>query len=70
MLAAWHLPVSVAVSGVLVGLLGPVPFFPVAGAVLAVAIPGALTQREVRIGVTAAPAAEQGTLTEGPPLAR
>jgi predicted MFS family arabinose efflux permease len=64
-------PVSVAVSGVLVRAFGPVPFFPVAGAVLAVAILGALTQREVRdFGVTAAPAAEQATLTEGPPLAR
>jgi predicted MFS family arabinose efflux permease len=64
-------PVSVAVSGVLVRAFGPVPFFPVAGAVLAVAILGALTQREVReFGVTAAPAAEQGTLAEGPPLAR
>jgi predicted MFS family arabinose efflux permease len=41
-------PVSVALAGVLVRALGPVPFFPVAGAVLAVAIPGALTQREAR----------------------
>jgi predicted MFS family arabinose efflux permease len=64
-------PVSVAVSGVLVRAFGPVPFFPVAGAVLAVAILGALTQREVRdFGVTAAPAAGPGTLAEGPPWAR
>ena len=41
-------PVSVALSGVLVRSLGPTPFFPVAGATLAVAILGALTQREIR----------------------
>jgi predicted MFS family arabinose efflux permease len=41
-------PVSVALSGVLVRALGPTPFFPVAGAALAVAILGALTQREIR----------------------
>jgi MFS family permease len=41
-------PFSVAASGVLVRAFGPVPFFPVAGAMLAVAILGALTQREVR----------------------
>ena len=64
-------PVSVAAAGFLVRAFGPVPFFPVAGAVLAVAILGALIQREVReFGVTAAPAAGQGTLTEGPPFTR
>lgn len=48
-------PASVAVSGVLVRHLGPAPFFPVAGIVLAVAILGALTQREFRdFGVVAA----------------
>jgi MFS family permease len=41
-------PASVAVSGVLVHRLGPSPFFPVAGAVLAVTIFVALTQRELR----------------------
>ncbi len=41
-------PLSVAVSGVLVRHLGPAPFFPVAGALIAVAILGGLTQREFR----------------------
>jgi predicted MFS family arabinose efflux permease len=41
-------PVSAALAGLLVRVFGPVPFFPVAGAVLAVAILGALTQREAR----------------------
>jgi predicted MFS family arabinose efflux permease len=41
-------PVSVAVSGVLVRGLGPVAFFPVAGLGLALAILGALSQRELR----------------------
>jgi MFS family permease len=41
-------PASVAVSGVLVHRLGPSPFFPVAGVVLAIAIFGALTQRQFR----------------------
>ena len=41
-------PLSVAVSGVLVRHLGPVPFFPVAGAVLALAILYGLSQREFR----------------------
>jgi hypothetical protein len=41
-------PLSVAVSGVLVRHLGPVPFFPVAGALIAVAIVFGLTQREFR----------------------
>jgi predicted MFS family arabinose efflux permease len=51
-------PVSVALSGVLVRALGPTPFFPVAGAALAVAILGALTQREIRdFGTEAAPPA-------------
>jgi hypothetical protein len=47
-------PLSVAVSGVLVHHLGPTPFFPVAGALVAVAILGGLTQREFRaFGATA-----------------
>jgi predicted MFS family arabinose efflux permease len=50
-------PVSVALSGVLVRSFGPTPFFPVAGAALAVAILGALSQREIRdFGTEAGPA--------------
>ena len=53
-------PLSVAVSGVLVRHLGPAPFFPVAGGLVAVAILGGLTQREFRMfgaaGSTRAPA--------------
>jgi predicted MFS family arabinose efflux permease len=41
-------PISVLISGVLVHHLGPIPFFPVAGAVLALTILGALTQRDMR----------------------
>ena len=41
-------PLSVAISGVLVRHIGPALFFPVAGAVVAVAILGGLTQREFR----------------------
>jgi hypothetical protein len=41
-------PLSVAVSGVLVRHLGPVPFFPVAGGLVAVAMLFGLTQREFR----------------------
>ncbi len=41
-------PLSVAVSGVLVRHLGPVPFFPVAGALVAAAMLLGLTQREFR----------------------
>jgi Major Facilitator Superfamily len=41
-------PLSVAISGVLVRHIGPTPFFPVAGGVVAVAILGGLTQREFR----------------------
>jgi MFS family permease len=41
-------PASVALSGVIVGSLGPAPFFPAAGAVLALAVLLALTLREFR----------------------
>ncbi len=41
-------PLSVAVSGVLVRHLGPVPFFPAAGALVAMAILFGLTQRDFR----------------------
>jgi MFS family permease len=47
-------PLSVAVAGVLVRHLGPVPFFPVAGALVAVAVLFGLTRREFRtLGATA-----------------
>jgi len=47
-------PASVAVAGVLLRSLGPDPFFPVAGAVLGIAILLGLTQREMRdFGVAA-----------------
>ena len=49
-------PLSVVIAGVLVRHIGPSLFFPVAGAVLAVAILGGLTQREFR---------EFGARTEG-----
>jgi MFS transporter len=41
-------PISVAVAGVLVRHLGPTPFFPIAGALVAVAMLGGLTQRDFR----------------------
>jgi hypothetical protein len=41
-------PLSVAVSGILVRHLGPAPFFPVAGALVAAAVLFGLTQREFR----------------------
>jgi hypothetical protein len=41
-------PLSVAVTGLLVHRLGPAPFFPIAGGLVAVAILGGLTQREFR----------------------
>jgi MFS family permease len=41
-------PLSVVISGVLVRHLGPAPFFAVAGALVAAAILGGLTQREFR----------------------
>jgi hypothetical protein len=41
-------PLSVAVSGVLVRHIGPAPFFPIAGGLVAVAILGGLTQRQFR----------------------
>ena len=41
-------PLSVAISGVLVRHIGPSLFFPVAGALVAAAILGGLTQREFR----------------------
>ena len=66
-------PLSVAVSGVLVRHLGPAVFFPVAGALIAVAILGGLTQREFRTfgasgggqAATAAEAADDPKAAEG-----
>jgi MFS family permease len=57
MLAAWGtLPLSAAVAGALVLRFGAAPYFPVAGAIVAVAVLGALTQREFRrLGVTELP---------------
>jgi MFS family permease len=49
-------PLSVAIAGVLVRHIGPSLFFPVAGALVAVAVLGGLTQREFR---------EFGARTEG-----
>jgi predicted MFS family arabinose efflux permease len=48
-------PISVAVSGVLVRQIGPSLFFPVAGSMIAVAIVGALSQREFRYFGSAPP---------------
>jgi hypothetical protein len=55
MLAAWGmLPLSVGVAGVLVLRFGPAPYFPIAGAVVVLAVLGALTQQEFRsLGETA-----------------
>jgi MFS family permease len=55
-------PVSVALSGVIVKVIGPVPFFPAAGAMLALAVLLAATQRQFRdFGARAgATAAESG----------
>ncbi|HWG11718.1 MAG TPA: MFS transporter [Streptosporangiaceae bacterium] len=49
MLAAWGtLPLSAGIAGALVHRFGAAPYFPVAGAVVTVAVLGALTQREFR----------------------
>jgi predicted MFS family arabinose efflux permease len=54
-------PLSVAVSGVLVHRLGPSPFFPVAAASVAIAVLGAMSQREYRdFGSAEPPEAELG----------
>jgi hypothetical protein len=49
-------PLSVAIAGVLVRHIGPSLFFPVGGALVAMAVLGGLTQREFR---------EFGARTEG-----
>jgi MFS family permease len=56
-------PASVALSGVIVHHLGPAPFFPAAGAVLALAVVLAATQRQFRdFGAAAAPPAGQAAV--------
>jgi MFS family permease len=47
--AVGSFPLSVAVAGVVVRHIGPAPFFPVAGGLVAIAILGGLTQREFRV---------------------
>jgi hypothetical protein len=42
------LPLSAVVAGALVHRFGAAPYFPVAGAIVTVAVLGALTQREFR----------------------
>ena len=50
--AAWAIPFGLA--GALVHRYGPAPYFPVTGAIVIVAVLGALTQREFRgLGETA-----------------
>jgi MFS family permease len=53
-------PASVAITGVLVHALGPAPFFPVSGGVLALASLIAVTSRETRNFGSAAPAGTSG----------
>jgi MFS family permease len=56
-------PASVALSGVIVHHLGPAPFFPASGAVLALAVVLAATQRQFRdFGAAAAPPAGQAAV--------
>ena len=57
MLAAWGtLPLSAVIAGALVLRFGAAPYFPVAGAIVAVAVLGALTLREFRhLGVRELP---------------
>ena len=62
-------PLSVAVSGVLVHRLGPSPFFPVAAATVAIAVLGAVSQREFRdFGSAEPPEAELGAEAARGPL--
>jgi MFS family permease len=58
-------PLSVLVTGLLVQHLGPAVFFPVAGATIAIAVIGGLTQREFReLGAVAPGGASSGELIE------
>jgi MFS family permease len=64
-------PLSVALAGVLVRHLGPSPFFPVAGALVAVALLGAISQREFRdFGTAPRPVAPAHVGTEVTETAR
>ena len=57
-------PASAALSGVIVGHIGPAPFFPAAGAVLAFAVLLAATQRQFRqFGMTSEQTADQAAVT-------
>jgi MFS family permease len=56
-------PASVALSGVIVGHVGPAPFFPASGAMLALAVLLAATQRQFRrFGAASAPTATQAAV--------
>jgi len=56
-------PASVALSGVIVHHIGPVPFFPASGAVLGLVVLLALTQSQFRrFGAAAAPAAPEAAV--------
>jgi hypothetical protein len=59
-------PLSVAVSGVLVRHLGPTPFFPIAGGVVAVAMLWGLSQREFRMFGAASGAGEEAETSAQP----
>ncbi|HEX9065107.1 MAG TPA: MFS transporter [Streptosporangiaceae bacterium] len=55
-------PASVALSGVIVSKIGPAPFFPAAGAVLAIAVLLAATQRQFRdFGARSSDHGEEGS---------
>jgi MFS family permease len=65
--AVGSFPVSVAVTGLLVHHLGPSPFFPVAGVLIATAILAAMTQREFRDFGAAQPPATPVTASQPEP---
>ena len=59
-------PASVALSGVIVRSIGPAPFFPAAGAILALAVLLAATIRQFRdFGVSAGPPLDQAAVVAG-----
>jgi hypothetical protein len=56
-------PASVALSGLVVRHIGPAPFFPAAGAILALAVLLAATQRQFRdFGASAGPPLDQAAV--------
>jgi hypothetical protein len=59
-------PLSVAVSGVLVRHLGPTPFFPIAGGVVALAMLWGLSQREFRMFGASSGAGEEAETSTQP----